>query len=255
MELKTEDCATNRLRTEITFDGIIFRTESSLDTHPRDFETRFGDRYVPADVTTIVLSIFRNEDKSIFIRSALSKGRLSSFSSSLSGYLRAERKLRIEWHSDFEDVRLQIGQRVSRQQRKDKDTRMQEREVERECHRYTQLRRYDLVRGGGIIPAIKHLITKNRTNTFLNWSRNQRFNEITHEAPKFIATSLTGLPGTHGCPSRTKGGIPVVGISWWTGEKVDKGLAGQGRKKKTEGKNLGAEKYSWKHHTPVASRT
>ena len=67
-------------------------------------------------------------------------------------------------------------------------------------------------------------------------------------APELVATFLTGLPGTHGCPLRSKGEIRGGG---YRGErrghrKRGCGCAGDGagRKKKTEGKNLGAEKYS-----------
>jgi len=62
-------------------------------------------------------------------------------SARLSGGLGAERKLRVERYIDFTDILVQVGQRVSRQQREKKDARMQEWQVERDRYQVTQLHR------------------------------------------------------------------------------------------------------------------
>lgn len=56
-----------------------------------------------------------------------------------------------------------------------------------------------------------------------------------------VATFLTGLPGTHGCPSRFERGNPWWGISRWTAGTQEEGLsvAGQDERKRRRERILG----------------
>jgi len=57
---------------------------------------------------------------------------LCAYSAGLSGDRSTERKLRVERYADFADIPMQVGQRVFRQQREEKDAGMQKRQVERD---------------------------------------------------------------------------------------------------------------------------
>lgn len=66
-----------------------------------------------------------------------------------------------------------------------------------------------------------------------------------------------GSPGNPWLSIAFRKGKPVVGDITVNGGDTGRGVVGGGAgwKKKTEGKNLGAEKYSWRYHTSVALHT